>query len=345
MKLLLIGSESVHLPNYLELVRPALTDYKIVSNRPVKGEEDVTVVAPFTYRSIRSIIRTIRILRKTIHSFNPDIIHVHQANVYALLTVIANKKTLKPLVVTGWGSDILVTPSKHFFHRWVLAFVLKHANAFTCGSLYMKKKLMSYGFSADLPVLVANFGIRVDPNQCEKENIIYSNRLHEPIYRIDRIIREFETFYKSEVGKSWRLVIAGSGSQTAALKVLTDSLGLSGVVDFVGWLSFQQNSAYYNRSSIYCSLPVSDSAAISVVESMACGCVPVVTDLPAMRELVTDQQNGLLVGENETGIFERVLDVSWKSARKFNMDVGAQFGSRTINSAAFIGLYHKLLNV
>ena len=43
---------------------------------------------------------------------------------------------------------------------------------------------------------------------------------------------------------------------------------------------------------------------VSVLEAMAHGCVPIVSDLPANRELVRDGDNGLVVADG------RVLDMA-----------------------------------
>ena len=43
------------------------------------------------------------------------------------------------------------------------------------------------------------------------------------------------------------------------------------------------------------SQPASDSVAVSVLEAMAHGCIPLLSDLPANRELVQDGDNGWIV--------------------------------------------------
>jgi glycosyltransferase involved in cell wall biosynthesis len=45
------------------------------------------------------------------------------------------------------------------------------------------------------------------------------------------------------------------------------------------------------------SLPESDSVAVSVLEAMGHGCIPILSDLPANHELVEDGENGLILAE------------------------------------------------
>ena len=71
--------------------------------------------------------------------------------------------------------------------------------------------------------------------------------------------------------------------------------GLQAQVRFVGRLSAQQQAEHYGRAQWYLSQPESDSVAVSVLEAMAYGCIPLLSDLPANRELVHDGHNGWIV--------------------------------------------------
>ena len=67
----------------------------------------------------------------------------------------------------------------------------------------------------------------------------------------------------------------------------------------VRWLSeitSREAVADLNRlADIAVSVPSSDGTPVSVLEAMACGAAPVVSDLPSLREWITDGENGLLV--------------------------------------------------
>jgi glycosyltransferase involved in cell wall biosynthesis len=71
-------------------------------------------------------------------------------------------------------------------------------------------------------------------------------------------------------------------------------------VQFVGRLDAASQAGWYDRARWYLSLPTSDSVSVSVLEAMAHGCVPIVSDLPANRELVRDGDNGLVLRNGET---------------------------------------------
>ena len=71
-----------------------------------------------------------------------------------------------------------------------------------------------------------------------------------------------------------------------ALQEQVRSLGLADRVEFVGRLHALVQAGHYARARWYLSLPESDSVAVSVLEAMAHQCVPILSDLPANRELI-----------------------------------------------------------
>ena len=129
----------------------------------------------------------------------------------------------------------------------------------------------------------------------------FANRGLEDIYDPMRVLRVF-----AAVAAAWpdaRLVVANSGSLQEALRTQAAALGLTDRIEFVGRLDAAVQAAQYARARWYLSLPHSDSVSVSVIEAMAHGCVPLLSDLPANRELVRDGDNGLVLPpDNEAGL-------------------------------------------
>ena len=72
--------------------------------------------------------------------------------------------------------------------------------------------------------------------------------------------------------------------------------GLADKVTFTGRVDAPTQAAHYARATWFLSLPQSDSVSVSVLEAMAHGCVPLLSDLPANREVIGDSARGLIVG-------------------------------------------------
>jgi glycosyltransferase involved in cell wall biosynthesis len=73
-------------------------------------------------------------------------------------------------------------------------------------------------------------------------------------------------------------------------------------VRFVGRLGAAEQARWYSRARWYFSLPKTDSVSVSVLEAMAHGCVPVLSDLAANRELVQDGKNGVIAGPDAASV-------------------------------------------
>ena len=94
------------------------------------------------------------------------------------------------------------------------------------------------------------------------------------------------------------------------------ALGLGARVEFSGLLAPEALARAYRRSAVFVSVPVSDGTSVSLLEAMAAGCLPVLSDLPANREWVQDGRDGLLVAglDGLTAALERAIGW-WQSGR------------------------------
>jgi glycosyltransferase involved in cell wall biosynthesis len=118
----------------------------------------------------------------------------------------------------------------------------------------------------------------------------FANRGLEAIYRPDLVLQCF-----ARLAADWpdaTLVVANDGSLRPALQLQAMALGLHDRIRFTGRLDAAAQAAEYARARWYISLPASDSVAVSVLEAMAHGCVPILSDLPANHELVRRNDNG-----------------------------------------------------
>lgn len=64
---------------------------------------------------------------------------------------------------------------------------------------------------------------------------------------------------------------------------------------FIGSVDYSGLHRYYRAADVFVSVPHFDSGPVSLVEAMACGAAPVVSDLPCVREWIDDGVNGLVV--------------------------------------------------
>jgi glycosyltransferase involved in cell wall biosynthesis len=80
---------------------------------------------------------------------------------------------------------------------------------------------------------------------------------------------------------------------------------VEGAVRFIGRVSHDSMSGLLGQSDIYVSTSLSDGTSVSLLEAMAAGAFPVVTDIPANLEWIRDGENGFLVPVNEEGLLAK----------------------------------------
>ena len=342
-KLLLISSNTIHTYKYLQLVEDYFDEVLLITNEKSTIYDYPTVVLSFNLK-IKNLFSTVRGIKKQITSFQPNIIHVHQANSYAFFALLASRKSSIPIVLTAWGSDVLLLPKINVLLKKMVQFNLRNADFLTCDSTFMAQEMEKFATLKN-KILVANFGIDVTPVNCPKENIIYSNRLHKKLYRVDKIIEAFVRFKENSERKDWRLVVAATGTETDNLKKKASSLGLTNDIDFVGWIQKEDNEEWYSKAKIWVSIPESDATSISLLEAMALGSIPVVSDLPANREWIQSGVNGIVVEDLDSDFISKALTLNQSNAIEINKKRIEQDGTKESNRAKFLQLYQTILKI
>lgn len=244
-------------------------------------------------------------LRRLISQIKPDIVDAQYITVNGYLGALSG---FHPLVLTAWGSDVLIVMKESLCLRVLGKYALKKASVITCNSETMRTALVNFGVEPDR-IKIIRQGIDTQkfspqPDKSFKDGlglrgrpVIISTRSFQPVYNLEMLIRAIPLVLKHFPKATF--VIAGDGEQGEYLKDLVVSSGCSQNVRFVGWVTQDELPKYLASSDIYVSTSLSDSASLSLHEAMACELAPVVTDLPGNREWVADGENGFLIPVND----------------------------------------------
>jgi glycosyltransferase involved in cell wall biosynthesis len=339
MKVVQVGPEGIHLSNYCASILPIIGNFGYIgeTNYNIVGANSA-VVAPFRGLNIFIWIQSYFKIKKYLKSDRPDVIHIHQVNRLAFFVCLAAQKFNIPIVTTAWGSDVLLVPKKSFLHRFIAKFVLKNSAAVTGDSQQMISAIRSL-VPKQKNLQCLQYGI-TPVKHAIKENLIYSNRLHKPLYRIDLIIKLFAEFYSKH--NDWKLVIGAEGEQSEALKKLAISLLPESAIEFTGWLNAEQNASWYSRASIYISLPESDGTSVSLLEAMSANCIPIVPNLPVSEEWVKSGVNGIIY-KNNTNPIEDALRLDYNACCEINQALLAERALKSTTSKLFYSIYEFAL--
>lgn len=80
---------------------------------------------------------------------------------------------------------------------------------------------------------------------------------------------------------------------------------MSTSVQFLGRVPHEEMPDLLSQSDIYVSTSRYDGTSVSLLEALASGAFPVVTDIPSNREWIVDGCNGFLVSEEDEKLLAR----------------------------------------
>ena len=249
------------------------------------------------------LLKTLPALATWLKAVDADWLHAHYLTSHGTLAWLAKRwwRLRGQLVGSAWGSDILVSAEKSWLYRALTRRVLRACRLCTSDSHHMAERMRALGARE---VMTFPFGLGAMPPEPPRKDpwLFFSNRGLEALYRPDRVLALFAQLARAR--PQARLVVANDGSLAAELPQQARALGLTvGPVDqgqqveFTGRLSADAQAAWYARAQWWLSLPQSDSVAVSLLEAMAHGCIPLLSDLPANREWVRSGDNGLIVAD------------------------------------------------
>ncbi|MFH1776637.1 MAG: glycosyltransferase family 4 protein [Candidatus Omnitrophota bacterium] len=256
------------------------------------------------WQYLLSLKKICRILRK----IKPDIVNAHYLTSYGLLAALSG---FHPLVITVHGSDIKITPQKNFIYHKLAKFSLTRADLIFSAARHITEDIYKYGIARQ-KIVTVQYGIcpdifNIEGRSSSPYELITTRRL-ETVSNYQAVL-EAMAIIKSKRLQT-KLLIIGSGTLKNHLCSYAAVLGLEENVTFLGEVRQEEVARRLKQSRLFISVTHSDGAPLSLLEAMACGTVPIVSDIPANREWIFEGENGFFADrDNPQNIAETVLSV------------------------------------
>ncbi|MBI4552695.1 MAG: glycosyltransferase family 4 protein [Candidatus Latescibacteria bacterium] len=301
------------------------------------------------FSAVYQIIAKTLAIRRLIGHIRPDIVHGHYATNYGFLAALSG---FTPLVQTVHGSDVLVDAAGSWEQRWFVRYALRKATLITSVAEHMIRKVRSMGISPEC-ILTFQYGVDTSvfapPADTTVRNPlrVVSTRMFEWKYNVEQLIRAVPGV-QARIPDA-EVVLAGDGPDRAALARLIQGLHIERMVTMAGRVAPDVIPALLQSATVYVSTSVTDGSSLSLIEAMACGAFPVVTDIPANQEWIVDGENGFLVpvGDADALADRIVWAFEHPAAREAmvarNLDLIRRRGDYRTNMTMMEGVYERLL--
>jgi L-malate glycosyltransferase len=283
----------------------------------------------------------LRAARKVLRRIGPDLVHAHAATSYGLLGLYAG---IRPLVVTGHGSDILLSPRNPIM-RLIVTRVLRAAELVTVPSEQMRRAVhdlagdqkrvdvFQYGVETDR---LAAIGMEVRADRVAGGQVrIVTARPLTPLYCFDVLLEGLALLNARGIG--WACSIYGDGTARPALAAQAVALGIAESVTFHGHRPSAELERALAGADVYVSIARSDGASVALLEAMALGPIPVVSDISANRAWIDEGINGVLTAIDPPAVadaIERALALDPEATRNLNRRLVKERGDFETNLSA-----------
>lgn len=256
-------------------------------------------------------------LRGILRERQPDLVHALRLPFEGMLAAAADPQA--PLVLSTWGNDLTLHAPGSPMMRWSTRRALRRAAGLHADCRRDEQLAANWGLRVGRPTLVVpgNGGVR--------EGLFFLGRRNDdPDFGIDprspvvvqpRGLRAYvrsDTFFRAiplvlaERPEAVFVCPAMEGAGEA--ESWRSRLGLGEALRLLPALDAGSMGALFRRAAVSVSPSTHDGTPNTLLEAMACGCLPVSGDLPSIREWITDGENGLLIDPKDaSGLATAVL--------------------------------------
>ena len=378
MKLCYLGNiDNVHTRRWVSYFASKGHKTYLLGDRPYRsGLENVTIVTPemnfltkvlafrLFPRPFGNNVYKALPYRREVRRIKPDLVHGFEALGYGFALAHCGPY---PKVLTPWGNDVYDWPKRSRLARWLVRSALQGADAISTNhpalASYLvpefgipRNKVVSFSWGVDLTVFKQGYAEEVEALRRELEipadvPVVVSNRQMNAYWGIEEIVRAVPRVVE-EFPAVVFVFLRGSGpaEYESAMRHLAEEQRVARHVRFVSeFISPRQMAVFLNMAHIFVSVPYTDLLSISVLEGMACGAIPVLSELDAYKTRVQDGENGFYVPVRDAAaIAERVIyclkhpELKERIAKQNREIISTQDNWET-NAQAMEALYDELL--
>ncbi len=243
-------------------------------------------------------------LQKIIGEIQPDLVHALRIPYEGMLAEYTPKQI--PLLVSVWGNDFTLHANANKKMSVLTKKVMRRANGVIADTHRDIHLAHQWGFKQDLPTLVVPGGGGIHFDEIITSKSKPSDKLeiakNVPVVVNPRGIRAYaqtDIFFQAiplvlERIPETKFYCPAMEGKTEA-KYWIKQLNLHKNVELLPMLTQMELWHLFHQADITVSLTLHDGTPNTLLEAMACGCLPIAGDIDSIREWITPGTNGILV--------------------------------------------------
>jgi len=235
------------------------------------------------YHYLFSILKLATIL----HNVQPNYVNAHYSYSMGLIGLLAKNraKIRANFSVVCHGSDVLAPPNRFIFDR-LNEFILKRADKIFSVSDQIKDKIKTFGVESE-KVFVGQYGLGIETKESKKDIDILSNRSYHTNSKIDFLLEALDDFKE----KGLKIIFIIPNIDDGEFLKLKEKYSH---VKFYKYVEYSKMLEFVSKTKIYISATESDGTALSLLEAMQLGTIPLISNIVSNRSWVLDGVNGYL---------------------------------------------------
>ena len=250
------------------------------------------------WEQLTYIVSAIRFVQNKLDIAEYDLCYTHFIIPTGVVAGYLHRKFSVPVVITAHGSDVEGYNSKkymkvmHRFLRKSWRSIVDETFKVVSPSEFLYS-LMMKAYSVPTKYTIIPNGIDLIRYSAlagihsKKKKILLMGRMQE--------YKNFQTAIKAialcDLG-DWSVEVLGNGPYCEELQKLVCNLNLEDKITFHGWIenSSEEQLRFLREASIYVTASRFENCPMAVLETIAAGCYPLLSDIPAHRQLVPEDE-------------------------------------------------------
>lgn len=240
-------------------------------------------------------------LADAIRTLAPDLVHAMRIPYEGILTALADPAP--PLLVSLWGNDLTLHARSNPILASLTRRTLARAHALHTDCQRDARLARAWGFAAEKPVLTVpgNGGLDLNVFHPPAEGLQMASAPTVIHPRGFRAYVRNDTFFQAvpivlKTMPTVRFICPAMAEHPQAREHLRalQARNQAHAVELLPSVPHQRMAELFRQAQIVVSPSEHDGTPNTLLEAMACGCLPVVGDLESVREWIAPGENGLL---------------------------------------------------